>query len=84
MKSSLKRFSNESKSLGDKGKTVMDADVLAIAENVMGLSKAKPIRLEEMTFVGGDKVTATASVRLSLNGKDVWGAAVGVGQLTQP
>ena len=57
----------------------MDADVLAIAENVMGLSKAKPIRLEEMTFVGGDKVTATASVRLTLNGKDVWGAAVGVG-----
>jgi D-citramalate synthase len=32
-----------------------------------------------MTFVGGDKVTATASVRLLLNGKDVWGAAVGVG-----
>jgi D-citramalate synthase len=67
------------KELGDKGKTVMDADVLAIAETVMGLSKAKPIRLEEMTFVGGDKVTATASVRLALNGKDVWGAAVGVG-----
>ncbi len=67
------------KELGDKGKAVMDPDVLAIAENVMVLSKAKPIRLEEMTFVGGDKVTATASVRLSLNGKDVWGAAVGVG-----
>ena len=67
------------KNLGDKGKTVMDADVLAIAENVMGLSKAKSIRLEEMTFVGGEKVTPTASVRLSLNGKDVWGAAVGVG-----
>ena len=72
------------KDLGDKGKTVMDADVLAIAENVMGLSKAKPILLEEMTFVSGDKVTATASVRLRLNGKDVWGAAVGVGPLTQP
>jgi (R)-citramalate synthase len=67
------------KELGDKGKTVMDADVLAIAENIMGLSKAKSILLEEMTFVGGDKVTATASVRLALNGKDVWGAAVGVG-----
>ena len=61
------------KNLGDKGKTVMDADVLAIAENVMELSKEKPIQLEEMTFVGGDKVTATASVRLRLNGKDVWG-----------
>jgi D-citramalate synthase len=67
------------KSLGDKGKTVMDADVLAIAENVMGLGKEKPIQLEEMTFVGGDKITSTASVRLRLNGKDVWGSAVGVG-----
>jgi D-citramalate synthase len=67
------------KGLGDKGKTVMDADVLAIAEAVMGLSRAKPILLEEMTYVGGDKVTSTASVRLTLNGKQVWGAAVGVG-----
>jgi D-citramalate synthase len=67
------------KELGDKGKSVMDADVLAIAENVMGLSPVKPIQLEEMTFVGGNKVTATASVRLRLNGKDVWGTAVGVG-----
>ena len=67
------------KELGDKGKTVMDADVLAIAENVMGLGGVKPIQLEEMTFVGGNKVTATASVRLRLNGKDVWGSAVGVG-----
>jgi D-citramalate synthase len=67
------------KELGDKGKTVMDADVLAIAENVMGLGGVKPIKLQEMTFVGGDKVTATASVHLCVNGKDVWGTAVGVG-----
>jgi D-citramalate synthase len=67
------------KELGDKGKTVMDADVLAIAESVMGLDPAKPIQLEEMTYVGGDKVTSTASVRLKLNGKIVWGASVGVG-----
>ncbi len=67
------------KELGDKGKTVMDADVLAIAETVMGLDRVKPIQLEEMTYVGGDKVTSTASVRLKLNGKVVWGTAVGVG-----
>lgn len=67
------------KDLGDKGKTVMDADVLAIAETVMGLSSVKPIQLQEMTFVGGDKVTPTASVCLKLNGKLVWGAAIGVG-----
>ncbi len=75
----FKEIFHRIKELGDKGKTVMDADVLAIAETVMGLSRVKPIQLEEMTFVGGDKVTATASVRLRLNGKDVWGAAVGVG-----
>ncbi len=67
------------KELGDKGKTVMDADVLAIAENVMGLSGKKPILLQEFTVVSGDKVTPTASVRLLLNGKDVWGAGIGVG-----
>ena len=67
------------KELGDKGKSVMDADILAIAETVMGLSGVKPIQLQEMTFVGGNKVTATASVRLNVNGKDVWGTAVGVG-----
>jgi D-citramalate synthase len=67
------------KELGDKGKTVMEADVLAIAENVMGLSGAKAIELEEMTYVGGNKVTSTASVKLQVNGKDVWGSAIGVG-----
>ncbi len=75
----LKEIFLRVKSLGDKGKTVMDADVLAIAENIMGLGQDKPIKLEEMTFVGGDKITATSSVRLSLNGKVCWGAAVGVG-----
>jgi D-citramalate synthase len=67
------------KELGDKGKTVMDADVLAIAESVMQLGGVKPIMLEEMTYVGGNKVTSTASVRLRLHGKDVWGSAIGVG-----
>jgi len=67
------------KELGDKGKTVMDADVLAITETVMELGGEKPIQLQELTFVGGDKVTSTASVRLKVNGKDVWGSAIGVG-----
>ena len=77
--SQFKQIFQRIKELGDKGKTVMDADVLAIAETVMGLGGDKPIQLEEMTYVGGDKVTSTASVRLKLNGKVVWGAAVGVG-----
>jgi D-citramalate synthase len=45
----------------------------------MGLQKAKPIKLEEVTVVTGDKVTPTASVRLRLNEKEVIGAATGIG-----
>lgn len=67
------------KTLGDKGKKVTDADLLAIAEAVMGLPKVRPIRLDELTVVTGDKVTPTASVRLNLNDKAVTGAATGVG-----
>jgi D-citramalate synthase len=53
--------------------------LLAIAEAVMDLRKTKPIQLEEVTVVTGDKVTPTASVRLKLNSKEVTGAATGVG-----
>jgi D-citramalate synthase len=67
------------KAIGDKGKSVTDADLLAVAENVLGLSKQKPIQLKEITVVSGNTVTATASVRLTLNGKEVNGAAIGVG-----
>jgi D-citramalate synthase len=67
------------KEFGDKGKNVMDADVLSIAENVMGLDGVKTIELIEMSFSGGDKTTAHASVRLCVTGKTVCGTAVGVG-----
>jgi len=67
------------KELGDKGKTVLDADVLAIAENIMGLSGAKPIELQEMAFSGGDKTKAQATVCLCVNGKTVCATAEGVG-----
>jgi D-citramalate synthase len=40
---------------------------------------ARPIQLQEVTVVCGDKVTPTASVRLKINGKEVTGAATGVG-----
>jgi len=76
-------FFNRVKTVGDKGKIVTDADLLAIAESVLGLSKVKPIQLLEVTVVSGNTVTPTASVRLKLNGngngKEVSGAAMGVG-----
>jgi len=75
----LKEVSTRVKAVGDKGKTVTDADLLAIAESVLGLAKEKPIILREVTVVAGNTVTPTASVRLKLNGKEVSGAAMGVG-----
>ncbi|MCW4034636.1 MAG: 2-isopropylmalate synthase [Candidatus Bathyarchaeota archaeon] len=67
------------KSIGDKGKRVADADLQAIAEVVMGLPPVRPITLEEITVVTGNKVTSTASVRLNLNGETLTEAATGVG-----
>ncbi|MBC7131293.1 2-isopropylmalate synthase, partial [Candidatus Bathyarchaeota archaeon] len=67
------------KELGDKGKTVTDADLLAIAESVMGLQRTRPIQLEEITVVTGNKVTPTSSVRLKIDNKHVIGTGIGVG-----
>jgi len=71
----LKKVFLRVKTLGDKGKRVSDADLQAIAEAVMGLPKARPIKLEELTVVTGDRVTPTASVRLNLNGSVLTEAA---------
>ena len=67
------------KTLGDKGKRVTDADLQAVAETVMDLPKTRPIQLEELTVVTGDRVTPTASVRLNLNGKVLTEASTGIG-----
>jgi (R)-citramalate synthase len=67
------------KTVGDKGKTLTDSDLLAIAEAVTGLAKPKAIQLQEVTVVSGNNVTPTASVRLKVCDKEVSGAAMGVG-----
>ncbi|MCS7095503.1 MAG: 2-isopropylmalate synthase [Candidatus Bathyarchaeota archaeon] len=75
----LEEIFRQVKELGDKGKRVTDVDLLAIAEQVMGLKSARPILLEEITVVTGNKVTPTASVRLKINGRPVIGTGIGVG-----
>jgi len=67
------------KALGDRGKQVTEADLQAIAEAVLGLPRVRPIMLEELTVVTGNRVTPMASVRLSLNGRSITEAATGVG-----
>lgn len=67
------------KELGDHGKRVTDSDLQAIAETVLGIYTEARVNLEEYNIVSGSKVMPTASVRLTVDGKEVIEADVGDG-----
>ncbi|MDQ1279497.1 MAG: (R)-citramalate synthase [Thermoproteota archaeon] len=75
----LKEIFSRVKAIGDKGKKVTDVDLYTIAEMVMGLPQLKPIKLEELTVMTGNKITATASTRINMDGKLLTEAATGIG-----
>ncbi len=77
----VKEITKRVKELGDKGKRVTDADLLAIAEAVIGevAKEEKVISLEEFAVMTGSKVTPTASVRLKFKDRELVGAETGVG-----
>ena len=67
------------KDLGDKGKTVTDTDLEAIAEHVLNIEQEKKINLDELTIVSGNKIRPTASIKLNIEDKEVIEADVGIG-----
>jgi len=67
------------KTLGDKGKCVTDVDLQAIAEDVLGILPEKAVELDELTIVSGNKVTPTASVKLSIDHNEIVEAGIGLG-----
>ncbi len=69
------------KDLGDKGKRVIDADLQAIAEAVVGEvgKEEKIIDLKEVSVMTGNVVTPTALVRLRFKDQEISGADTGVG-----
>lgn len=67
------------KALGDRGKVLTDVDLYSIAETVMGLPPVRPVKLEELTVMTGNRITPTATVRIRVDGKLVTEAATGVG-----
>jgi D-citramalate synthase len=75
----LKEIFAKVKMLGDKGKKVTDSDLLSIAEAVMNIPRNRPLKLQELTVVTGNKVTPTASVKLKVGNKVITAAATGVG-----
>ena len=70
------------KELGDKGKMVTDADLIALTSAqlwVEVVGEEKIVDLCDMAVITGIKVIPTASVRLMLDGKEYVAAETGVG-----
>jgi len=69
------------KELGDKGKTVTDADLLAITRAVMGkvIKEKRIVDLTDLAVITGIRVIPTASVRLVLDGKEYISSETGLG-----
>ncbi|MEM2351922.1 MAG: 2-isopropylmalate synthase, partial [Thermoproteota archaeon] len=67
----LKEIIERIKELGDKGKTVTDADLFAIARVVIGKAyEENVVKLSDLVVTTGLKVMPTASVKLIINGKE--------------
>jgi D-citramalate synthase len=57
------------KEIGDRGRRVTDADLMAIAEEVWGTDRKRRVELLDLTTVAGGG-TPTASVRLAVDGEE--------------
>lgn len=77
----LKEIVQRIKDLGDKGKMVTDADLIALTSAVMGevIKEEKIVELCDLAVMTGVKVIPTASVRLVLDGNEYVAAETGVG-----
>ncbi len=77
----LKEIVKKVKELGDKGKTVTDADLLAITRTAMGkvVPEKRIVELTDLAAVTGIRVIPTASVRLVLDGKEYVASETGLG-----
>ncbi|MEL4304279.1 (R)-citramalate synthase [Methanococcoides sp. LMO-2] len=77
--SQLNEIVGRVKELGDHGKRVTDADLQTIAEAVLDIYRESKVKLEEFTVVSGNKAIPTASVRLTVDGKEIVEAGIGDG-----
>ncbi len=67
------------KYLGDKGKRITDADIMAIADTVLNIDYTPVITMRQFTVVSGSNTIPTASVLLTVNGEEISGASTGTG-----
>ncbi|MGA2240077.1 MAG: alpha-isopropylmalate synthase regulatory domain-containing protein, partial [Candidatus Bathyarchaeia archaeon] len=77
----LSQIVSRVKDLADKGKTVTDADLFAIAETVINISSVdnNTVSLADFAVMTGIGVVPTASVRININGAQYVSSETGVG-----
>lgn len=75
----LKEVVEKVKELGDKQKDVGSDDVNGIAEDVMQRGLTPAFTVQEYVAVTGDKVPATATIKLFKNGEEITSTAHGIG-----
>jgi D-citramalate synthase len=75
----VKEIVKRIKQLGDDGKRVTDADLMAVADAVLAIECRPIIRMRQFTAVSGSNMIPTASVTLVVNGQEMTGAATGDG-----
>jgi hypothetical protein len=77
----LHEIVNRVKELGDKGKSVTDADLWALSMAVMGevVKEKKIVDFADLAVVTGTKVIPTASIKLIVDGKEFIASGTGVG-----
>lgn len=67
------------KTLGDKGNLISDTDLYGIATDVMNLEQQNPLMVDEFIVTTGNKITPTASIKVTRNGESYMEAATGNG-----
>ncbi|MCC7553014.1 MAG: 2-isopropylmalate synthase [Methanobacteriaceae archaeon] len=67
------------KSLGDKGKTITDADLKAIAVTEISTSEEEYIKLLGLAVMSGETVSPSATVKLLIDGEEKETSKTGVG-----
>jgi D-citramalate synthase len=75
----LKEIVKRIKQLGDEGKRVTDADLMAVADAVLAIECKPFIKMRQFTATSGSHMIPTASVTLLVNGVEMTGAATGDG-----
>ena len=75
----LTEITKRVKEIGDKGKQVTDVDLYTIAEAVTSDVLQPSIIVEEVSVMTGNRVTPTATVKATVDGKEMVGARIGVG-----